>query len=156
MRGVSFTFKEKALTLDITADAQLLPPNIYDLRSERRKGAYASNSSSAFLNYALTGTTGNAAPSSGLAFAAEAGVRWGDYLFLSDASEVETTAGQRFVRLMSSITHDDRQNLRRITIGDHLTATRDFSSGINLGGIGITETLTLRPTPISCGFPRRP
>ena len=46
---------------------------------------------------------------------------------------------------MSSVTRDDRQNLRRIIIGDHLTATRDFSSGLNLGGIGITKLYEIDP-----------
>ena len=144
IRGVTFAFDEKALALNITAEAQLLPSSSLGLRAERRRGASVASSNSAFLNYALT-ASGGTAVSSGLGFSGEMGVRLGDYLLLSDASTVETTGSKRFLRLMSSVTRDDRANLRRIVIGDLLTPTRDFSSGVNLGGIGITKAYGLDP-----------
>jgi len=145
MRGVTFAFDEKALALNITAEPQLLPPSVYALLAERRRGTVTGSTNSAFFNYALTAAGGSPAISSALGFAGEAGVRWGDYLFLSDASTVDTASGKKFVRLMSSVTRDDRENLRRIVIGDVLTPSRDFSSGLNLGGIGITKLYGIDP-----------
>jgi outer membrane usher protein len=144
IRGVSFIFDEKALTLNITAEAQLLPSSSLGLRAERRRGQVIPGSNSAFLNYAVNASGGTDVPT-GLGFAGEAGIRLGDYLFLSDGSTVETGTGKKFVRLMSSATRDDKENLRRIVVGDILTPTRDFSSGVNLGGIGITKVYGLDP-----------
>jgi outer membrane usher protein len=145
VRGLTFAFDEKALALNITADPQLLPSNTFELRAARRRGVLTTSTDSAFLNYALTGTSGSFVSSHQVGVAAEAGIRWGDKLFLSDASTVDTATGTKFVRLMSSMTQDDRENLRRLVIGDLLTPSRDFSNGVNLGGIGISKLYGLDP-----------
>jgi outer membrane usher protein len=145
IRGVTATFDEKSLALNITADPTLLSTSVIGLRAERRRGTLAGSINSAFLNYALTATDGSVARGNGLGFAGEAGVRWGDYLFLSDAGTVSTTAGEKFTRLTSSVTRDDRENLRRIVVGDFLTWSRDFSSSVNLGGISVTKLYGIDP-----------
>lgn len=145
MRGVTLTFDERTLALNITAEPQLLASRFIGLRAERRRGTLAGSTNSAFLNYALTGTGGSSVPANGLGFSGEAGVRWGDYLFLSDASTVSTATGKKLIRLMSSVTRDDRENLRRIVIGDVLTWSRDFSSSVNLGGISVTKLYGIDP-----------
>jgi outer membrane usher protein len=144
IRGVSFIFDERTLALNITAEAQLLPSSSLGLRAERRRGQVVGSANSAFVNYAVN-ASGGTGVHTGLGFAGEAGVRLGDYLFLSDGSTVETGAGKKFVRLMSSVTRDDREHLRRIIVGDLLTPTRDLSSSVNLGGVGITKVYGLDP-----------
>lgn len=144
IQGVNFVFDEKNLALNITAEAELLPSSSLGLRAERRRGARLGSTNSAFLNYAVT-ASGGTATRTGLGFAGEAGVRLGDYLLLADGGTVESSSSKRFVRLMSSVTRDDTENLRRIVVGDVLTPTRDFSSGVNLGGIGITKVYGLDP-----------
>jgi outer membrane usher protein len=145
MRGIVYTFDEKALELNISAEPDLLPMNALALRAHRRRGPLLESSDSAFLNYALTASGGTHRSSSGLGLAGEMGVRLGDYLFLSDAGTVSTTTGKKFVRLISSVTRDDRENLRRIVIGDLLTPTRDFSSALNIGGLGISKAYGIDP-----------
>ncbi|MBT9477151.1 fimbria/pilus outer membrane usher protein [Polaromonas sp.] len=145
IKGITSTFDEKALTLNISAEPQLLSSSSFGLRAERRRGTLSESTNSAFLNYALTGMNGSFASSNGVGFAAEAGVRWGDNLFMSDASTVDTAAGKHLVRLTSSMTRDDRENLRRIVIGDLLTPSRDFSNSINLGGVSISKLYGLDP-----------
>jgi outer membrane usher protein len=145
MLGVSFTFDGKALALNITAEPQLLPASSFALLAERRRGTRTGSTNSAFLNYALTGSGGSSASSSGRGVAGEMGVRWEKYLFLSDASTIDTAGGKKFVRLMSSVTNDDQQSLRRVILGDVLTPSRDLSSGLNLGGISITKVYGIDP-----------
>ncbi|MDB5745027.1 MAG: csuD [Polaromonas sp.] len=145
VRGLTFALDEKTLVLNINAEPQLLSSSSFELRAQRRRGALTDSTNSAFLNYALTGTRGSFAPGNGVAFAAETGVRWGNYLFLTDASTVDTATGKSFVRLMSSVTRDDRENLRRLVVGDVLTPSRDFSSSVNLGGISISKLYGLDP-----------
>ncbi|MGH8832115.1 MAG: fimbria/pilus outer membrane usher protein [Polaromonas sp.] len=149
MRGVSFSFEEKALALNITAEPQLLPSHALQLRAEQRIRGVVPRGNSAFFNYALNSSGGDSVSGSRAGFAGELGLRFGDYLFLSDGST--TQAGQaangqrKFVRLMSSVTHDDRDNLRRTVIGDFFTPSRDFSNGVNLGGISISKLYGLNP-----------
>ena len=145
VRGLSFRFEEQALALHITAEPRLLPGTTLGLREQRRRGTVTGSSDSAFLNYALTGSQGSFSSARGMSLATEAGIRWGESLFLTDASTVETPTQRRFVRLMSSVIRDDRQNLRRFVFGDVLTPTRDFSNSVNLGGISVSKLYGLDP-----------
>lgn len=144
MRGVTSSFDDKTLALQITAEPQLLSSVSLGTKAVRRQVAVTPSGTSAFLNYALTETRGSIA-SNGLGLAAEAGVRWGDYLLSSDGSTVGSAAGKRFVRLMSSVTRDDRENLRRLVVGDLLTPSRDFSNSVNLGGVSLTKLYGIDP-----------
>jgi outer membrane usher protein len=146
MPGVKAAFDEKTLALNISAEPHLLgTTTLTAARAERRKGALVPATNSAFFNYALTGSSGSFS-GNGLSVAAEAGATLGENLFLTDASTVTTLSGKKFVRLMSSVTRDDRENLRRIVVGDVLTPTRDFSSSVNLGGLSITKVYGLDPS----------
>ena len=145
IRGVGYTFDTKSLALNITAEPHMLPALSIGLAPGRRRAPSIGSTDSAFLNYAISGTTGTGS-SSGLSFAGEAGMRWGEFLFMSDGSSVDTPSGKRFVRLVSSVTRDDPQNLRRVMLGDFLTQSRDFSSSVNLGGISVTKVYGLDPT----------
>ena len=146
IRGVSFTFVEKTLALNISADPQLLLGQALDLRSDQRIRGVIPNDNSVFFNYALSASGGDSASGSNLGFAGELGWRFGDYLLLSDGSVTQAANGQRqFVRLMSSVTHDDRESLKRTVIGDFLTPSRELGSGVNLGGISISKLYGLDP-----------
>jgi outer membrane usher protein len=144
IQGVTARFDEKELALHITAEPRLLAGDSFDLRGGRRRKNITQSSNSAFLNYAFTGTHGSAS-SDGLGFSGEAGIRLGDYLLMSDASTVDTPSGKKLVRLMSSATLDDRENLRRVVLGDVLTPSRDFSNSVNLGGISIAKSYAIDP-----------
>ena len=101
---------------------------------------------SAFFNYALNFAQGDSVVGSGVGFAGELGWRFGDYLLLSNGDTTPDANGQRkFARLMSSVTHDDRETLRRTVIGDFFTPSREFSNGVNLGGISISKLYGLNP-----------
>ena len=146
MRGVSFTFEEKTLALNITAEPQLLPSQTLVLRSDQRIRGAIPNNNSIFVNYALNASGGDSVSGVNLGFAGELGWRFGDYLLLTDGSMTQAANGQRqFVRLMSSVTHDDRESLQRTVIGDFLTPSREFGNGVNLGGISISKLYGLDP-----------
>lgn len=145
MRGVRFEFQERGLILNITAEPQLLPASTYGNDHQRRGRGAVPADSSLFVNYALSASGGSAAPH-GLAFSGELGWRWGDWLLLSDGSTVARPNGRReFVRLMSSVTRDDRDDLRRTVVGDFFTPAREFSTGVNLGGIGLSKLYGINP-----------
>lgn len=146
MRGVSFTFVEKTLALNVTAEPQLLPSQALVLRADQRIRGAVPNNNSVFFNYALNASGANSVSGINLGFAGELGWRFGDYLLLSDGSMTQAANGQRqFVRLMTNVTHDDRESLQRTVIGDFVTPSREFGNGINLGGISISKLYGLDP-----------
>jgi outer membrane usher protein len=143
--GVSFTFNEKELTLDISAPPQLLISQEITLDVQRRAPAVPSGQNSLFVNYSLNSTDGDSMTRRS-GFAGELGWRVGNFLFLTEGNTTQSPDGKRqFVRLMSSITHDDRSELRRTVVGDFFTPTREFSNGVNLGGVSITKLYGLNP-----------
>lgn len=146
MAGISFVFQEKGLALHITADPKLLPEQSIALRVERRLRGAVPHDSSVFLNYALDYHGGDTAAGSRLGLTGEVGLRLGNFLLLSDASTVQAQdGGSKLVRLMSSVTYDDRDTLRRLVVGDFFTPSRDFSSGINVGGVSLSKLYSLDP-----------
>jgi outer membrane usher protein len=145
MPGVTFAFQEKELALNITALPQLLPAQNLSAELRRRARGLVPTNNSAFANYAFTATGGDSVPRA-ISFAGEGGWRLGNYLFQSSANTIEADLGRRkLVRLMSSITHDDRQDLRRIVVGDLFTPARDLSTGVNLGGLSVSKVFGLNP-----------
>lgn len=146
MRGVSYEFQEKGLSLKITADPALLSASSLMMpgRQSKARGT-AQEAGSAFFNYSLTAAGGGGAARN-IGFAGEAGWRFGDYLLLSDGATIRTQGGGRkFVRLMTSLTRDDRESLHRTVIGDFFTPSRDFSTGVSLGGVSVSKLYGLNP-----------
>jgi outer membrane usher protein FimD/PapC len=143
--GVTFRFNDKQLTLDITAPPQLFATQSFTVEDQRRRAVIVPNNNSLFVNYALSGVQGESTPS-GIDFAGELGWRRDGWLLLTDGSTVRDLQGrQKFVRLMSSWQKDDRTDLRRTVIGDFYTPTREFSNGVNVGGISISKLYGLNP-----------
>ncbi|MCJ7800296.1 MAG: fimbria/pilus outer membrane usher protein [Polaromonas sp.] len=148
MEGVRFIFDEKKLALNITADPGLLPNQALQLRADNRIRGVMPRGSSAFLNYAISSSASyaGAVNRNHLDFSAEAGWRLGDYLLMSNGSTVPGLSNERkFVRLMSSATYDDRDNLRRTVVGDFFSPSREFSNGLNMGGISVSKLYGLDP-----------
>ena len=146
--GIRFAFEEKGLRLNIMADPDLLPSQALNLRSDNRIRGVIPQNSSVFFNYALTAARNDVLPGTGTgsSFSGEAGWRIGDYLVMSNGNTVRDANGQsKFVRLMTNATYDDRDNLRRTVAGDFFTPSRQFSNGINLGGISVSKLYGLNP-----------
>ena len=145
LQGVSFSYDPKTLVLSLVAEPQLLGNNSISVLSQRRQLTVTPGGNSAFFNYALTSKQGSSASNSNFGFAGELGVKWGDYLLLTDAATISSPIGSRLVRLMSSVTLDDRENLRRFVVGDFLTPSRELGTSVNLGGISISKNYGLDP-----------
>jgi outer membrane usher protein len=146
VKGLSFAFDEKTLSLNISAEPQLLGRSAFDLQGRRRIRGLVPTGSSAFFNYALNYAKTDSDPDSRIGFAGEVGWRYRDFLLLSDANTVQSANGHRkLVRLSTSITHDDNEALRRTVIGDFFTQSRDLSNGVNLGGLSVSKVYGLDP-----------
>ena len=145
LKGVSFSYEPKTQVLNLVAEPQLLGSSSISARDQQRQFTTVPGGNSAFFNYALTSSEGSSTSSARLSFAGELGVKLGDYLLLTDAATVSSPVGTRFVRLMSSVTRDDRENLQRFIVGDLITPARDLGTSVNLGGISISKNYGLDP-----------
>lgn len=145
IRGLSFTFDERTLSLNISADAKLLPGSEYSL-APRHTRALTPVVPSAYLNYALDASRTNPGTPTRLGLSGEGGWRSGNLLLQTNGATIWTVDNRRkFVRLQSSATLDDLPNLRQTVVGDFFTQSRDVSTGINLGGISVSKVYSLDP-----------
>jgi outer membrane usher protein len=145
IRGLSFTFDERTLSLNISAEAKLLPSSEYSLAPRHTRPA-TPLAPSAYLNYAFDASRTDPGTPTRLGLSGEGGWRSGDLLLQTNGATVWTQDGRRkFLRLQSSATLDDVPNLRQTVIGDFFTQSRDVSTGINLGGIGVSKVYSLDP-----------
>lgn len=145
--AITLAFDEKALTLSISAPVPPTPRKVFDLSPppQKQRLAYHPRETSAFLNYGLTYSY--QAPDSRRAFTAtdKLGVRSGDLLFLSDSQYTRTDTEDHFVRLMSNLTYERRQDLQWFVAGDMFASSGELGSAVNLGGVGVMKVYRMDP-----------
>lgn len=142
--GFNISFDENNLVLKIISAPELLNKNIINLSPRRQKNVIRPDNSSAFINYRI-GYTGVNSGSESYNIGAETGVRMLDTLFLSDFLHVQNDQASRSVRLMSSITHDWREDLTRLTVGDFFASSGELGGTFNLGGISYSKRYSIDP-----------
>ena len=146
MEGAKTEFNEKKLLLEITAEPHLLGKKIFPLRYPRQLKVYYPKDTSAFLNYNLTYFAGDSLVYDRTVLTNQLGFRTGDFLFLSDSSYTQRKGeGGQFVRLMSNITYDRREDLRRIVMGDLFASSGDLGSTLNMGGVSFSKIYKIDP-----------
>lgn len=143
--GVSLRLDVATLTLHVTAAPSYFPPSELDLLARRRPGSIRPRESSAFLNYNLDYTGGKGMRLENLSFGQELGARTGDFLFLTDGRYERTPDRERWVRLSTSLTRDDRTKLTRFVAGDFIGTSGLLGSALNLGGISCSRSFRIDP-----------
>lgn len=144
MERLTFFFDEKTLSLQITSPPDLLPRKALDLLPERRLKVYYPADDSAFLNYRLNYYT--VGDYNEFDLTNQVGVRFKkDYLFLSDSFYTMTDTENRFTRLMTNITYDDRKWLQRTVYGDFIASSGELGSSVNIGGFSYSKAYHLDP-----------
>ena len=148
LTDVTVSFDEKNLTLVIMAPIAA-NPHVLDFSPQpaQRSQAYYPRDTSGFLNYGITYTdVGNSDSHTGSYTATEKlGLRSGDVLFLTDSQYTKTNESDDFVRLMTSITYERRDDLQRFVIGDMFASSGELGSTINIGGFGFSKVYQMDP-----------
>jgi outer membrane usher protein len=134
---ISFKFDEASLALAISASPELLSGTRLDMEGGPPRDIVYAKDKSTFLNYALT-----SAPHQRLSAFGELGNSIGGNLLLNSFSRA---ASGDFVRLLSNYTIDERQNLRRWTIGDASAATDLLGGSVLMGGVTVARNFNLDP-----------
>jgi outer membrane usher protein len=145
MEGLSFLFHEKTLSLEITAPPMLLPKRTLDFGAKRQPKVLYPKDTGAFLNYRLDYSAGDSFDFRSFGITNEFGFRRGEYLFFTDSTYNRTDDEDTFVRLMSSVIYDRRQELQRIAVGDVLAFSGDLGSSLNLGGLSFSKIFRIDP-----------
>ncbi len=133
---ITFEFSDAAFTLKVTASAAHLPTAVLALQRNRPAMEYA-RALSAFLNYGVDWSHATGADGS-----LETGVSSGRLLALNTMSW-DNLRG--FVRGLSNVTFDERESLRRWTVGDTLISGSTLGSGLLLGGVRVARDYSLDP-----------
>lgn len=146
MEGVTFAFNETNLSLEITAKPSTLGKEIIDFHSEQKESVYYPRDTSVFLNYGANYQAGNGLSFSSFNLTNQLGMRMGEVLFLSDTVFTKDQTQDRFIRLQSSFTHDDRRTFRRLIAGDFFASSGDLGSSLNLGGLSFRKVYRMDPS----------
>jgi len=144
MTGVTFSFDEAALSLAITVPPSFLGKETVDFTAPQGERVYYPADSSLFLNYGVDYLTGGSSSSS-LSLTDQFGARKGNLLFLSDSVFVKDPSQDRFTRLQTSFTYDDRKELRRFIAGDCFASSGDLGSTLNMGGLSFAKVYRIDP-----------
>jgi outer membrane usher protein FimD/PapC len=145
MAGVAYTFNEGNLSLAITADPSLLTKKIVDFLPKDTQKVYYPSDTSVFLNYGADYLAGDGFSFTSFNLTNELGARKGNILFLTDSVYSNDLNQDRFVRLQSSFTYDDRQSLHRFIAGDFYASSGSLGSNLNLGGISLAKVFSIDP-----------
>jgi outer membrane usher protein len=142
---VRFEIEEKEAVLRITADPKILKRHIIDLAYRRPFKVFHTKDNSAFLNYSLGYDVGDDLDFTSFTLPFEAGISIEDFLGFSSFSYTKTDTEERFVRLFTNITGDDRAALRRFIIGDFSAFSGALGSGGTFGGLSISKNFSIKP-----------
>jgi len=138
-------FDEKTLTLAVDLPPEELPRQNFDLAAAPRAVDFAPVPRSALLNYRL-GYAGTDDLSTGTAsLASEAAVTYGDWIFRNQSFHSHSREATTSVRLETQAIRDDRENLRRITLGDNVTPGLVLGGSVPFAGFSFAKAYQLEP-----------
>lgn len=146
IQGVRVEFDEKRLALIIHAEPSLFGKKVFSMRYPKYPKIYYPKDTAGFLNYNLTYYGVDRFKYEQTQLANQLGFRRGDFLFLTDSSYSQRKGERaKFVRLMSHITYDRREDLLRAVLGDSFGTSGDLGSTINIGGISFSKNYLIDP-----------
>ena len=132
---MTVAFDERKMALELTVDPKVLPGTTVDLSAGRKQAVFYPTNANALFNYDLSYAGANAGQRDVSGAATELGARVGDFLLLSDSTYYGPPSEHRFVRLMNSLIHDDRDTSVRTVLGDFVVAAGHLSSSVGKGGV---------------------
>ncbi len=148
VEGLAYEIDYERLALVLRVEPRLLAGRqVIDLAPKRSEDVLRPEPAGGFLNYNLSHTEVEGAPST-LEGAAEMGIRLGEFLFSTDAfsSENPSTSERRTVRLSTTLVRDRRDTLERLAFGDFLTVQPGpLGSSLRLGGISLSRRFSIDP-----------
>jgi outer membrane usher protein FimD/PapC len=147
VRDISYSVDEKNLTVSIlgrTTESKKTMLELYPLGA-RPRNLYCPRETSAFVNYGLSYSYSNPLGAPAFSLSNKVGARAGDVFFVSDSIYTETDTARQFVRLTSSATYEEKNELTWLVAGDQIANSGDLGSSVNMGGLGFSKLYRLDP-----------
>lgn len=149
--GMRAKFDEKALNLELTLPPEGFPRQRFDLTTRLAESDIDTPAQSALLNYRLGYAGVRGAGGGNLSLAAEAAVAWRGWLFRNQSFHSHSSADTTSIRLETQAIRDDRENLRRLVVGDNVTPGLVLGSSVPFAGLTLSKAYALSPY-----LPRQP
>jgi outer membrane usher protein len=144
-QGLTFELDEATLALKITVNPEVLPLKRIDFTQKRPAEMPLPLENSLFMNYglSLSGDKDDSLQQTDLTH--ELAIRNGRVLFLSDGTYSDSVEESAYTRLLSRLIRDDRETLRRLTVGDHYVLSGPLGGQVLLGGAGYAKNFDIDP-----------
>jgi outer membrane usher protein len=145
--NVTYTLDLSKLLLQITSGTEQLETRTYDFQRKRAEEVQVPDTNSAFLNYAVSRTSGDNQELQSVLAPYELAVSFGKPLLYSSFiySRTKESESKKNQRLVSSLSWDEPDWLTRFTVGDVLAGSGDLGSQALVGGFGIASEAELDP-----------
>jgi outer membrane usher protein FimD/PapC len=145
LHGLTYSFNENKLALDLRVAPELLPTTTIDLYAPRHQNVYNPHDFGAFLNYGIDYTHSAPEATTTISATQQVGVQRDNFLLISDSVYNHSQAGNKYLRLMSSVNIDNKTDLTRIVGGDSFSSSGDLGSILNLGGVSFSKVYRMNP-----------
>jgi outer membrane usher protein FimD/PapC len=148
IKGLEFRYDERTLTIELFAMPAHLGRTVIDFIPPAQPDVEYPKDTAGFLNYRLDYSLEDASDVPAVRtfdFTNQIGLRYTDFLFLSDSVYTNEDAEDRLVRLMTNVTYDRRDRLQRVVVGDFFTSSGELGSTLNLGGISFQKAYLINP-----------
>jgi len=143
---VTFYIDERGPSLFINANADHLAKNVFSLPSSGvPKNLKFEDSISTYINYRVNYNYSDSSQQGTLNIPLSMNYYNGGYSVFSDFNYIKNEDKTQFVRLFSSITHDNRESLTRFTLGDFTASSGSDGGGGVFGGISFSKNYSINP-----------
>ncbi|PLY01793.1 MAG: hypothetical protein C0624_09755 [Desulfuromonas sp.] len=136
---------EASLTLNLPVDPKRLPAKSINLEPQLTKNILYPRDTSLFFNYGVNYYYDGITDRDRIEVPHELGFRYLDTLFLANALFSDYSEEQKYVRLMSGLSYDNRSNLNRLQVGDFFSTAGKLGSRLNLGGVNFSRNYDIAP-----------
>ncbi len=157
LKDVSVSLDQAGQRLLVSAAPSVLKPQVFDLRPSDLSGETAQSAAGVRFDYDLSAsfndarhvwTTGSAAGQGTLSIFTSGA------LFTANGFLDTGPAGNHTARLDTALEFDDGAHVRRVTIGDAILGSLDWSRPIRFGGIQFASDFSLRPDLVTMPLPQ--
>ncbi|HSD61192.1 MAG TPA: fimbria/pilus outer membrane usher protein, partial [Burkholderiales bacterium] len=143
--GLRIRMDPATLKLSLDFPGSALGTTVINLQAPLQAKVLQPRDNSAFFNYALGAFRVSEDAPTTWRLDTELGVRYRDILFQNTTSSTRSGSTDHTVRLFTNLTHDDRESLQRLVLGDFIAPATDLGAVLTLGGVSLSKQYSINP-----------
>lgn len=145
MGATRIDFDESRLALSADLPAEKLTKQEINFLGKRSRRVEYQGENSAFLNYRVMNSGSDSYDDETWIVGGELGIHYRDVLFRNESAYIRHNKDGTTIRYGTSITHDDRQTLQRLIVGDFFASSGNLGTAMNFGGISFSKSYSINP-----------